>query len=233
MISKKKKRLDDLLGGLHSKASAAPEKKEKESAMDSLFRKATEGMTDLNKLQEMLMPLGAKVQKWLADQMGVTPDRPITPGSTSTATSKRPASTSSASGGGWTEWMSKLSGDEHVTVFNRNTLKRLSGSEGPKLKNLAQWLVENDQYEVDPKWAEEMGAKYSQPEGKRKGPGRPPLDDTPTRSGKTASPGVGPSYNSMASLGLDPKNPMAALAALDPKNPNSLAALYGLDPKNP
>ena len=88
--SKKKKRLDDLLGGLHSKASAAPEKKEKESAMDSLFRKATEGMTDLNKLQEMLMPLGAnpadaKVQKWLADQMGVTPDRPITPGSSSTA----------------------------------------------------------------------------------------------------------------------------------------------------
>merc|ERR1719336_100914 len=236
MISKKKKRLDDLLGGLHSKASAAPEKKEKESAMDSLFKKATEGVTDLTKLQEMLGPLGgnpadAKVQKWLADQMGVTPDRPITPGSSSTATSKRPASTSSASGGGWTEWMSKLSGDEHVTVFNRNTLKRLSGSDGPKLKNLAQWLVENDQYEVDPKWAEEMGAKYSQPEGKRKGPGRPPLDDTPTRSGKTASPGVGPSYNSMASLGLDPKNPMAALAALDPKNPNSLAALYGLDPK--
>ena len=35
----------------------------------------------------------------------------------------------------------------------------------------------------------------------------------------------------MASLGLDPKNPMAALAALDPKNPNSLATLYGLDPK--
>merc|ERR550532_1322139 len=182
------------------------------------------------------MPLGRepgrrKGPEVVADQMGVTPDRPITPGSSSTATSKRPASTSSASGGGWTEWMSKLSGDEHVTVFNRNSHKRLSGSDGPKLKNLAQWLIENDQYEVDPKWAEEMGAKYSQPEGKRKGPGRPPLDETPTRSGKTASPGVGPSYNSMASLGIDPKNPMAALAALDPKNPSSLAALYGLDPK--
>merc|ERR1719336_2311182 len=47
--SKKKKRLDDLLGGLHaSKGTAVPEKKE--SAMDSLFKKATEGMTDLNKL---------------------------------------------------------------------------------------------------------------------------------------------------------------------------------------
>merc|ERR1719282_957677 len=86
----------------------------------------------------MLMPLGAnpadaKVQKWLADQMGVTPDRPITPGSSSTATSKRPASTSSASGGGWAEWMTKLSGEEHVTVFNRVTGKRLSGQDGPKL----------------------------------------------------------------------------------------------------
>merc|ERR1712235_62761 len=78
----------------------------------------------------------------------------------------------------------------------------------------------------------EMGEKFSRPDqGKRKGPGRPPLDDTPTRSGKTGSPGIGPSYNSMASLGIDPKNPMAALAALDPKNPSSLAALYGLDPK--
>merc|ERR1719346_849569 len=126
--------------------------------------------------------------------------------------------------------MTKLSGEEHVTVFNRLTGKRLSGADGPKLKNLAQWFIENDQYEVDPKWAEEMGEKFSRPESKRKGPGRPPLDDTPTRAGKTGSPGIGPSYNSMASLGIDPKNPMAALAALDPKNPSSLAALYGLDP---
>merc|ERR1719419_1118026 len=232
--SKKKKRLDDLLSGLHSsKGTAVPEKKE--SPMDSLFKKATEGVTDLTKLQEMLGPLGgnpadAKVQKWLADQMGVTPDRPITPGSSSTATSnKRPASTSSAAGG-WMEWMSKLSGEEHVTVFNRSTGKKLSGSSGPKLKCLAQWLIENPMFEVDPKWAEEV--RYKETDGRKKGPGRPPLDDTPSsRTQKISSPGVGPSYNSMASLGLDPKNPMAALAALDPKNPNSLAALYGLDPK--
>merc|ERR1719350_1910584 len=127
--------------------------------------------------------------------------------------------------------MTKLSGEEHVTVFNRLTGKRLTGSDGPRLKNLAQWFIENNEYEVDPKWAEEMGEKFSRPDSKRKGPGRPPLDDTPARSGKTGSPGIGPSYNSMASLGLDPKNPMAALAALDPKNPSSLAALYGLDPK--
>merc|ERR1719350_702596 len=112
--SKKKKRLDDLLGTLHAgKGTAVPEKPE--SAMDTLFRNAREaglpGGTDLTKLQEMLGPLGgnpadAKVQKWLQDQMGVTPERPTTPGSSSTATSaKRPASTSSAAGG-WMEWMS-------------------------------------------------------------------------------------------------------------------------------
>lgn len=55
--SKKKKRLDDLLSGLHAgKGNSVPEKKE--SPMDSLFRKATESATDLNKLQEMLGPLG-------------------------------------------------------------------------------------------------------------------------------------------------------------------------------
>merc|ERR1719319_386525 len=230
--SKKKKRLDDLLGGLHaSKGASVPENKE--SAMDSLFRRATEGGTDLTKLQEMLGPLGgnpadAKVQKWLADQMGVTPERPTTPGSSATATSsKRPASTSSAAGG-WMEGMSKLSGEEHVTVFNRSTGKKMSGSSGPKLKCLAQWLIENPMFEVDSKWAEEVRSQDGTP-SKKKGPGRPNLDSAANK--ESSSPGVGPSYNSMASLGLDSKNPMAALAALDPKNPSSLATLYGLDPK--
>jgi len=233
--SKKKKRLDDLLSGLHAgKGNTVPEK---DSAVDSLFKKtATEAqMTDLNKLQEVLGHLGgnpadAKVQKWLADHMGVTPERPLTPGSSATATSKRPSSTSSSSAGpGWMEWMSRLSGEEHVTVFNRSTGKKLSGADAPKLKNLPQWFIENPMFEVDPKWADEVRSK--EPE-KKKGPGRPPLDDVPAHKvPKTASPGVGPSYNSMASLGLDPKNPMAALAALDPKNPSSLATLYGFDPK--
>merc|ERR1719483_1588024 len=234
--SKKKKRLDDLLSGLHAgKGNSVPDKKE--SPMDTLFKKATEGqMTDLTKLQEMLGPLSgnpadAKVQKWLADQMGVTPERPITPGSSATATSsKRPASTSSSQAGPASmEWMSKLSGEEHVTVFNRSTGKKLSGTNGPKLKCLAQWLIENPMFEVDPKWAEDVRTK--EPE-KKKGPGRPPIDDPPAhKQHKTSSPGVGPSYNSMAGLGLDLKNPMSSLAALDPKNPNSLATLYGLDPK--
>merc|ERR1712106_806351 len=124
---------------------------------------------------------------------------------------------------------------------------KLSGSSGPKLKCLAQWLIENPMFEVDPKWAEEV--RYKEPEGRKKGPGRPPLDDTPSsKSHKISSPGVGPSYNSMASLGIDPKklNALAQPAAAqkaggDPKaksNANStldpmLLAAFGMDPKNP
>ena len=65
--SKKKKRLDDLLSGLHAgKGNSVPPEaaatesatNKKESPMDTLFKKATESATDLNKLQEMLGPLG-------------------------------------------------------------------------------------------------------------------------------------------------------------------------------
>ena len=56
--SKKKKRLDDLLSGLHAgKGNSLPEKKD--SPMDNLMKKSAESSrTDLNKLQEMLGPLG-------------------------------------------------------------------------------------------------------------------------------------------------------------------------------
>ena len=150
--SKKKKRLDDLLSGLHAgKGASVPEKAE--SVMDTLFRNSREaglpGGTDLTKLKEMWGPLGgnpadANVQKWLQDQMGVAPEWPTTtPGSSSTATSaKRPASTSRAAGG-WMEWMSNLSGEKHVTVFNRSTGKKMSGSQGPEPRCRAQWLIEN------------------------------------------------------------------------------------------
>jgi hypothetical protein len=102
-------------------------------------------------------------------------------------------------------------------------------------------------FEVDPKWAEMVKNKESLKTGaagasdalaqltasaqKRKGPGRPPMDEPAAK--KTAT-GMGPSYSTSGfstMAGLDPKNPMSALASLDPKNPMSLAALYGLDPK--
>ena len=209
-------------------------------------------MPDLSKLQEMLVgPADSKVQKWLADQMGVVPDRPSTPqqaaaaaaaaaggggAASATSTSSSKSSPKPNSGGSASlDWMSSISGEEHVTVFNRFTGKKLSGSLGPKLKYLAQWLIENPMFEVDPKWAE-MAKNKAQPEGQKRKPGRPPLDEPLHKSAKTSSPsGVGPSFstNSMAGLGLDPKNPLSSLTSLDPKNPNpmSLAALYGLDPK--
>ena len=89
--------------------------------------------------------------------------------------------------------MSNLSDDEHVTVVNRFTGKKLSGTSGPKWKFLAQWLIENPMFEVDPKWAEMVKNKESLKAGaagasdalaqltasaqKRKGPGRPPMDE--------------------------------------------------------
>ena len=59
--------------------------------------------------------------------------------------------------------LSKIPGEEHFTMVNKVTGKRLSGQDGPKLKNLAQWITKNDQYEVDPKWAKEMGEKFNGP----------------------------------------------------------------------
>jgi len=110
---------------------------------------------------------------------------------------------------------------------------------------LAQWLIENPMFEVDPKWAEMVKNKESHKAGagasdalaqltasaqKRKGPGRPPMDEP---AAKKTNSGMGPSYSTSGfstMAGLDPKNPMSALASLDPKNPMSLAALYGLGP---
>ena len=153
--SKKKKRLDDLLSGLHAGKGTSLLDKPSASSLSShghsLLKKdgkESGKVPDLTKLQEMLSPLStspadSKVQQWLLDQMGVMPDRPITPQSSATATSggKKSSSRPGSVTGGWMEWMSKLSGEEHVTVFNRSTGKKLSGTQGPKLKYLAQWLI--------------------------------------------------------------------------------------------
>ena len=241
--TKKKKRLDDIMAGLGAAKGVDLEKEGQVAPGQSLLKKdSVSRIPDLNKLQDLLgrpdSPSEAKVQKWLEAQMGVVPERPVTPStSNSTATSSSNLGKSPKNVGNLMEWMSNLSGDEHVTVLNRFTGKKLSGTQGPKLKYLAQWLIENPMFDVDPKWAELVKNKESLKAGqdlnalKRKGPGRPPMDEP---ASKKPSGGIGPSY-SLSGLstmaGLDPKNPMSALASLDPKNPMSLAALYGLDPK--
>jgi len=42
--------------------------------------------------------------------------------------------------------------DESVPVIDRATGKRLTGSEGPKLKHLAEWLKKHPTYDIDPQW---------------------------------------------------------------------------------
>uniref|UniRef100_A0A0K2SX23 Chromodomain-helicase-DNA-binding protein 7 n=1 Tax=Lepeophtheirus salmonis TaxID=72036 RepID=A0A0K2SX23_LEPSM len=254
--TKKKKRLDDIMFGLGAAKGVNLDKNgrsEPPSSNQNISKKdvktnddslkavaaaaaaaASGKVTDLNKLQDILTPLAgspaeAKVQKWLADQMGVVPERPITPSAataTSTSFSKSPKSSFSSNP---MEWMSNVSGDEHVTVFNRITGKKLSGTAGPKLKFLAQWLIDNPMFEVDPKWAEVVKSRDPSPGDKRKGS---KLTENEPGAKKIAS-GVGPSFSTsgMSGLGLDPKNPMSSLSALDPKNPLSLSALYGIDPK--
>ena len=199
--SKKKKRLDDIMLGLGAAKGVTLEKEEGGGGQvapgQSLLKRADGGsvgrIPDLNKLQDLLgrpdSPSEAKVQKWLEAQMGVVPERPVTPStSNSTATSASGVGKSPKNVGNLMEWMSSLSGDEHVTVLNRFTGKKLSGTQGPKLKYLAQWLIENPMFDVDPKWAEMAKTKESLKTGgggsggvsaadlnalKRKGPGRP------------------------------------------------------------
>ena len=91
--SKKKKRLDDIMFGLGAAKGVALEKDEVPPG-SSLLKKegSAQGKPDLSKLQDLLgrpdSPSEAKVQKWLEAQMGVVPERPVTPStSNSTATS--------------------------------------------------------------------------------------------------------------------------------------------------
>ena len=98
-------------------------------AGQSLLKKVTDqskpGM-ELNNLQDLLGPPGspadAKVQKWLADQMGVVPDRPTTP---STATSGgaaaaagSPAAAGTATGSGSDAGRAIRAG-KHTDLFTR------------------------------------------------------------------------------------------------------------------
>jgi len=47
----------------------------------------------------------------------------------------------------------QLTGDENVTVVNRNTGKRITGAKAPALRNLHEWLIRNPGFDVDAKWA--------------------------------------------------------------------------------
>ncbi|KAG8200736.1 hypothetical protein JTE90_022342 [Oedothorax gibbosus] len=46
----------------------------------------------------------------------------------------------------------KVTGEENVSVINRLTGKKITGSKAPPLKYLAEWLDKNPMFDVDPKW---------------------------------------------------------------------------------
>ncbi|XP_064466588.1 chromodomain-helicase-DNA-binding protein 7-like isoform X3 [Ornithodoros turicata] len=48
----------------------------------------------------------------------------------------------------------RLTGDENVSVINRLTGKKITGSKAPPLKHLAEWLEKNPMFDVDPKWSQ-------------------------------------------------------------------------------
>lgn len=49
--------------------------------------------------------------------------------------------------------LEQLTGNENVTVVNRNTGKRITGIKAPVLRDLAEWLLRNPGFDVDSKWA--------------------------------------------------------------------------------
>ncbi|KAK8737080.1 hypothetical protein OTU49_004791 [Cherax quadricarinatus] len=92
---------------------------------------------------ELYRPTDAKVDKWLEQHQGLLADS-----SRLTKDLKRRKIDFNTM-----DW-SQFSGDEHVTVINTTTGHRISGQDAPKLKYLAQWLMEHANYDVDPQWAD-------------------------------------------------------------------------------
>ncbi|ESN89899.1 hypothetical protein HELRODRAFT_116695 [Helobdella robusta] len=48
--------------------------------------------------------------------------------------------------------LNDLTGEENVTVVNRNTGKKISGMKAPMLMDLADWLLKNQGFDVDSRW---------------------------------------------------------------------------------
>ena len=54
-----------------------------------------------------------------------------------------------------------LDGSENVSVVERVSGKRITGSKAPPLKHLEEWLLRNPSYDVDPKWSHVVKATVS------------------------------------------------------------------------
>ena len=120
---------------------------------------------------------------------------------------------------------------------------QITGSKAPQLKKLAQWLLENPMFDVDPKWAElvkERGnlphdlQKRLPPNERKKGPGRPPLLSSPPGQQSSVNQATSIAstlpFPSLATAGLSGLS--AAAAGINTGNLLSGLSLGSFDPKN-
>ncbi|XP_064639881.1 chromodomain-helicase-DNA-binding protein 7-like isoform X2 [Lineus longissimus] len=136
--------------------------------------------------------------------------------------------------------LDNLTGEENVSVVNKVTGKRITGAKAPPLKHLAEWLTQNANFFVDPKWAHLVKEKGNLPEAlhsrilfpSEKRRGRPPTASSSVpRSSQSpyssasqmnalamANPalmklGMGIPFGALPSLGMNPMFSMANMAA--------------------
>lgn len=176
----------------------------------------------------------AKVNKWLAEQSAVAAEQPGLGADYLAPRRRRPRVDPSL-----LDWK-KLTGEENVSVINRATGKKLTGTKAPTLKRLGQWLMDNPMYDVDPKWAELVKERGNLthdlhkrlPGAGKKGPGRPPLLASPNGSTTSVS-----SANLATSIANSLPFPSLAGSGLGSLNSLNSSLLSGLslgqfDPKN-
>lgn len=211
-----------------------------EAMMDSMAKSTAEYS---GKLNASSFSQESKVNKWLAEQNALMTDQQMSADFLSVPRRRRPRVDPTL-----LDWK-KLTGEENVSVINRTTGKKLTGTKAPQLKRIGQWLLENPAYDVDPKWADlvkergnlthDLQKRLPQTE-RKKGPGRPPMQtgENPSNqslSSNQPSTSMAPnlSFPSLASAGLGGLNPSTLLSSLsmgnfDPKNNPLLMPFSGL-----
>lgn len=126
----------------------------------------------------------------------------------------------------------------------------MAGSKAPSLKRLAQWLMENPMYDVDPKWAElikergnlphEIQKRLTNTDRKNKSSGRPQVLGSPPESAASSSSAAISQANLVTSMASTLSFPSLASAGLGNLPAPGLApgllsglSLGNFDPKNP
>lgn len=113
---------------------------------------------------------------------------------------------------------------------------QLTGTKAPPLKRIHDWLRENPQFDIDPKWAELVKEKANLPHDlqkrlptidRKKGPGRPPILASPPTSVATS---ISSSLPTSLASNLQFSS-LASVAGLGGINPSSLLSGLNFDPK--